>query len=92
MVTSKKLSDREKLEKLGYGRDRQAPDIFTRFFDDMSIDIQTGELLGRYISEERDTVRRLESCHAALARSASKKPATAKKVATSKKAANARRR
>ena len=32
----------------------------------MTIDIQTGELLGRYLSEERDTGRRLKACYASL--------------------------
>ena len=30
---------------------------------DTSIDIQTGELLGRYIAEERDSLRMLEGCY-----------------------------
>ena len=33
------------------------PDIFSGFFTDSTIDIQTGALLGRYICEERDTGR-----------------------------------
>ena len=61
---SKRLSDRQKFEKFGLTYDREGPDIFTRFFDDMTIDIQTGELLGRYVSEERDTGRRLKACYA----------------------------
>ena len=65
---SKKLSDRQKFEKFGLTYDREGPDIFTRFFDDMTIDIQTGELLGRYLSEERDTGRRLKACYAESAR------------------------
>ncbi len=63
---SKRLSDRQKFEKFGLTYDREGPDIFTRFFDDMTIDIQTGELLGRYLSEERDTGRRLKACYAGL--------------------------
>lgn len=64
---SKKLSDVEKFEQLGFSRGpKGGKDIFARFFDDMSIDIQTGELLGRYISEERDTGRRLRACYASL--------------------------
>ena len=31
------------------------PDVFDGLFKDHSIDIRTGELLGRYIAEERDT-------------------------------------
>ena len=36
-------------------------DQFARFFEDTTIDPQTGELLGRYIAEERDTGRRPRS-------------------------------
>ena len=43
---------------------RTTPDIFDSFFRDHTIDIQTGELLGRYIAEERDTLRLLQGCHA----------------------------
>jgi len=63
---SKKLTDREKFEKFGLTYRRKGADIFTRFFNDMTIDIQTGELLGRYISEERDTGRRLKACYDGL--------------------------
>jgi len=67
IAKSKKLNDREKFEKLGFARiPTTGPDIFSRFFDDITIDIQTGEMLGRYLSEERDTARRLSACHAAL--------------------------
>jgi hypothetical protein len=37
-------------------------------FEDTTIDIQTGALLGRYIAEERDSGRRLRACHQALKR------------------------
>ena len=49
-----------KLHKLFTG---DQPDIFDTFFRDHSIDIRTGELLGRYIAEERDTARLLRSCY-----------------------------
>jgi rubrerythrin len=49
-----------KLNKLDTG---DKPDIFDGFFKDHSIDIRTGELLGRYIAEERDTARLLRSCY-----------------------------
>jgi len=62
-------SDLDKLRQLGLDRldtgDR--PDIFDGFFSDHSIDIATGELLGRYIAEERDTARLFRDCAAALA-------------------------
>jgi len=83
---SKKLTDREKFEKLGFTYRREGPDIFSRFFDDMTIDIQTGELLGRYLSEERDTGRRLKACYASLL--AAEGGATAK-AATPRKSSRA---
>ena len=42
------------------------PDVFDNFFRDHTIDIRTGELLGRYIAEERDTLRLLQGCCAEL--------------------------
>jgi hypothetical protein len=52
-----------KLHKLDRG---DKPDIFDDFFKDHTIDIATGELLGRYIAEERDTGRLLRSCYEQL--------------------------
>ena len=52
-----------KLHKLDTG---DKPDIFDGFFKDHSIDIRTGELLGRYIAEERDSARLLRSCYEQL--------------------------
>lgn len=67
IARSTTMSDCEKFERLGFAKDPgTGPDIFARFFDDISMDIQTGELMGRYVSEERDTGRRLRACHAAL--------------------------
>ena len=65
---SKKLTRSGEVRKARLHVRREGPDIFSRFFDDMTIDIQTGELLGRYLSEERDTGRRLKACYAAFAR------------------------
>jgi hypothetical protein len=60
-------SDLEKFEAFGYGRDGEmSRDPFKGIFDDESIDIQTGELLGRYIAEERDSGRRLRACYNVL--------------------------
>jgi hypothetical protein len=62
-LASSKLSDLEKLEKLGL--DRVETDVLTAFdtvFKDHSIDIGTGELLGRYIAEEHDSARLLRTC------------------------------
>jgi hypothetical protein len=63
-----------KLHKLDTG-DR--PDVFDGFFKDHSIDIRTGELLGRYIAEERDSARLLRSCYEQLAAAAGEAPETA---------------
>lgn len=54
-----------KLHKLDTGSE---PDIFDHFFEDHTIDIRTGELLGRYIAEERDSARLLRSCYEQLKR------------------------
>ncbi len=62
-------SDLEKMETLGFGRNAEAadkPDVFDDFFKDHSIDIQTGEMLGRYIAEERDSGRLLRACYQCL--------------------------
>ena len=53
-------SDLEKVEALGildFCVADGEPDVFDGFFRDHSIDVQTGALLGRYIAEERDTMR-----------------------------------
>ena len=61
-------SDLEKMEALGLGRldSGDKPDVFDKFFEDHSIDIRTGEMLGRYIAEERDSGRLLKSCYEQL--------------------------
>ena len=68
VAASTTLSDREKFEKLGLTTlaDDAKPDIFSSMFNDRSVDIQTGALLGRYIAEERDTGRLLRSCYEQL--------------------------
>ena len=66
-IANADCSDLEKFEAFGYGRDGEmSRDPFKGIFDDESIDIQTGELLGRYVAEERDSGRRLRACYAAL--------------------------
>ena len=79
IATSEKLSDLEKMEKLKLHKlDRgDKPDIFDDFFKDHSIDIRTGELLGRYIAEERDTGRLLRACYQQLKAAAGESPAEA---------------
>jgi rubrerythrin len=71
-------SDLEKMEALGLpGLDSQdRPDIFDDFFKDHSIDIRTGELLGRYIAEERDTGRLLRGCYECVREAAETEAAT----------------
>jgi rubrerythrin len=61
-------SDLDKIEALGLLRlcTDGEPDVFDGFFADHSIDIRTGELLGRYIAEERDTLRLLQGCQRQL--------------------------
>jgi rubrerythrin len=61
-------SDLEKMEALGLEKlDTQGqPDLFDGFFQDHSIDIRTGEMLGRYIAEERDSARMLRACYEQL--------------------------
>ena len=54
-------SDAEKIARADNGEDSDGPDIFSSFFNDTTIDPQTGELLGRYIAEERDSGRRLKA-------------------------------
>jgi rubrerythrin len=69
IASSTDLSDREKFEQLLDDLEidiSDRPDVFTRFFDDKSIDIGTGALLGRYIAEERDSARLLRTCYRAL--------------------------
>jgi hypothetical protein len=66
-IANADCSDLEKFEAFGYGRDGEmSRDPFKGIFDDESIDIQTGELLGRYVAEERDSGRRLRACYAVL--------------------------
>ncbi len=66
-IAASDLSDLEKMERLGVGRlGDDGPDVFDNFFRDHTIDVRTGELLGRYIAEERDSERRLRQCHELL--------------------------
>lgn len=78
-VVTSDCSDLEKMEALKLHRlDRgDEPDIFDDFFKDHSIDIATGELLGRYITEERDSARLLRQCYEQLKQSTSRSVAAA---------------
>jgi hypothetical protein len=64
LVTSNR-SDLEKMKALKLHRldTGDQPDVFDDVFKDHTIDIRTGELLGRYIAEERDTARLLRRCY-----------------------------
>jgi rubrerythrin len=66
-IANADCSDLEKFEALGFGGEgRNSRDPFKGIFDDESIDVATGELLGRYISEERDSGRMLRACYNVL--------------------------
>ena len=63
-IAASNRSDLEKFEALGLGRQSEdGPDIFAGMFNDTTIDITTGQLLGRYIAEERDSGRQLRQCY-----------------------------
>jgi rubrerythrin len=68
-IVTSDCSDYEKAEALGLFErkvDTGERDIFAGLFDDQTIDIQTGALLGRYIAEERDSGRMIVACAQAL--------------------------
>jgi rubrerythrin len=59
--------DIAKFEHLGYGKKSKGDaDELTKLLENTTIDPQTGALLGRFICEERDTVRRLNACYETL--------------------------
>ena len=60
------LPDSEKFEQLGVGqpRDDDGDDRLLQLLADRTIDPHTGALLGRFIAEERDSVRLLEGAYA----------------------------
>ena len=77
-VARSNCSDMEKAEYFGLTRAEQTLSFFDNVFKDHSIDIKTGELLGRYIAEEHDTARLAKTCYDALcAIAASEKQADA---------------
>ncbi len=71
------LTDREKFEKLGLGQrpDPTVADRWDTYFEDKTIDPRTGELLGRFIAEERDSLRLLADCYEALCAEEQQPPA-----------------
>jgi rubrerythrin len=69
LARSRDKTDLEKLEAVGlldFCPAEGEPDVFDNFFRDHSIDIRTGELLGRYIAEERDSLRLVSGCASIL--------------------------
>ena len=60
---SRDISDVEKFERFGLHEQDKLLCYFDDVFKDHSIDIRTGELLGRYIAEEHDSCRLLRSCY-----------------------------
>ena len=78
VARSTELSDIEKFEHFGLGRLTDTLSFFDDVFKDHTIDVRTGELLGRYIAEEFDTARILSACRDQLAGAApAGAPATA---------------
>jgi len=72
-----KASDKDKFASFGYGSKHDAKsetgDTLLQILADKSIDPQTGELMGRFISEERDTGRQLTKAFRAMKRRKKKK-------------------
>ncbi|MCZ6617028.1 MAG: hypothetical protein O7E57_02755 [Gammaproteobacteria bacterium] len=67
-------TDAEKVARTSRGGDGKDP--FASFFNDTSIDPQTGGLLGRYIAEERDSGRRLKAEYDRICAAAGETPAS----------------
>jgi hypothetical protein len=65
-VARSNCSDKEKAEYFGLSRAEATLSFFDTVFSDHTIDIATGELLGRYVAEEHDTARRAKICYDAL--------------------------
>jgi rubrerythrin len=65
-----KVSDEDKFASFGFGATpgtpRETEDALLQILADKSIDPQTGELMGRFISEERDTGRQLTKAYRAM--------------------------
>lgn len=70
-IVTSDAPDLEKMDTLGYNfseppKASDEGDALVNVFRDTTIDIQTGELLGRYVAEERDTGRLFRSCYGVL--------------------------
>jgi hypothetical protein len=90
-ISGSDCSDLEKMKALGLNRldTGDKADIFDGFFHDHTIDIRTGELLGRYIAEERDSGRLLRACYEQLKKSNKKAEMKTAKKPGKKKAVKA---
>ena len=62
-VAGSDMGDIEKMERFGLDRLDDLLRGFDTVFSDHSIDIRTGELMGRYVAEEFDTARLLKCCY-----------------------------
>jgi len=69
-------SDADKVARTRGGDDGERKDPFVSFFNDTTIDPLTGELLGRYIAEERDSGRRLKVEYDRICGAADETPAS----------------
>jgi len=58
--------DAEKVRQVSGSQRGDGSDPFGRLFEDITIDPETGALLGRYIAEERDSGRRLQAAYSAV--------------------------
>lgn len=86
-IASSRRGDLKKFEALGFGEGQRDSDVFDTMFADKTIDPITGGLLGRYIAEERDSVRLLTEQHERLKKAAEKgsKIQVKKRVSAKKK-------
>jgi Mn-containing catalase len=63
IALSPDISDIDKFERFGLHELEKTLRYFDDVFKDHSIDVRTGELLGRYVAEEHDSCRLLRSCY-----------------------------
>ena len=63
IALSPDISDIDKFERFGLHELEKTLGYFDDIFKDHSIDILTGELLGRYVAEEHDSCRLLRGCY-----------------------------
>jgi hypothetical protein len=66
-IAQSNRTDLSKLKALKFNRAPGGTDVFDGMFQDKTLDPTTGGLLGRYIAEERDSVRLLKAEHDRLA-------------------------